>query len=213
MALLLTVVRHAETDWNREQRFQGATDVPLSAAGRGQAAAVARVLAGAPLAAVYTSHLGRARETAEAIARPHGLPVQIDARFAEKGFGAWEGLTGDEVRARFPEQYRQWRVKPEDAAWEGAEPLAAVRARAIAGLDALRAAYDGRRVCLVTHGVTKRVLILEALGLPLDRLWSFHVSYSGVSELEFRDDWTAVHRLNTLAHLDGAPEAVRGAAR
>jgi broad specificity phosphatase PhoE len=213
MALLLTLVRHAQTDWNRDQRYQGGTDTPLSDTGRGQAEAAGRLLAREPFAAVWASPLSRARDTAAAIARPHGLDVRTDPRFGEMRFGAWEGLTGDEVRARFPEAYRQWREKPAAAAWDGAEALADVRARAVAALDALRAEYDGRRVCLVTHGITKRVLILEALGLPLDRLWSFHVSYSGISDLEFREDWAAVHRLNTLAHLDGAPDAVRGLAR
>ena len=213
MALFLTLVRHAETDWNREQRYQGGSDTALSETGRAQAEAAGRLLAREPLAAVWASPLRRARETAEAIARPHGLPVETHPGFREMGFGVWEGLTGDEVRARFPEAYRGWREDPGQATWPGAEPLVEVRARAVAALAELRARYDGRRVCLVAHGITKRVLILEALGLPLDRLWSFHVSYSGISELEFRDDWTAVHRMNTLVHLDGAPDAVRGIAR
>ncbi len=213
MVLWLTLVRHAETDWNREQRYQGGTDTELSQAGRAQAQAAGRLLSTETFAAVWASPLRRARETAEAIARPHGLPVQTHAGFSEMRFGAWEGLTGDEVRARFADDYRRWREDPATAKWPGAEPLVDVRARALLGLEALRAAYDGRRVCLVAHGITKRILILEALGLPLDRLWTFHVSYSGISDLEFRDDWTAVHRMNTLVHLDGAPDAVRGSAR
>jgi broad specificity phosphatase PhoE len=213
MALFLTLVRHAETVWNREQRYQGGTDTALSETGRAQAEAAGRLLGKETFAAVWASPLRRAQETAEAIARPHGLPVQTHPGFSEMRFGAWEGLTGDEVRARFAEAYRRWREDPANAVWPGAERLADVRARVLAGLGELRARYDGRRVCLVAHGITKRILILEALGLPLDRLWSFHVSYSGVSDLEFRDDWTAVHRMNTLVHLDGAPDSVRGIAR
>ena len=202
MALWLTLVRHAETDWNREQRFQGGTDTELSAAGRAQAEAAARLLAREPLAAVWSSPLRRARETADAIARPHGFKVQTHPGLREMGFGAWEGLTGDEVRARFAEAHRCWREDPARAAWSGGEPLGEVRARALGALAELRAQYDGRRVCVVAHGVTNRVLILEALGLPLDRLWTFQMSHTGISDLEFRDDWTAVHRLNTLVHLE-----------
>jgi alpha-ribazole phosphatase len=80
-----------------------------------------------------------------------------------------------------------------------------VRDRALAGLAALRAAHQGQTICLVSHGITGRLLILEALGLGLDRLWSFQLSSTGISELEFRDDWTTLHRMNSLIHLaDGA---------
>jgi broad specificity phosphatase PhoE len=84
------------------------------------------------------------------------------------------------------------------------EPLPAVRARARAGLAALREAHAGQTVCVVSHGITCRVLILEALGLGLDRLWSIQLSSTGISELEFRDDWTTLHRMNSLVHLTGA---------
>lgn len=200
----ILLLRHAETEWNRERRFQGWRDSPLSAAGREQAEAAARLLAAAPLGAVWTSPLGRARETAAIIAAPHGLPLREAEAFKEMGFGGWEGLTRDEVQARFPESLEAWAEVPHEAAWPGAEPLAAVRARALAGLAALQQAHAGQTVCLVSHGITCRVLILEALGLGLDRLWSLQLSATGISELEFRDDWTTLHRMNSLVHLADA---------
>src|SRR6266511_3262920 len=77
-------------------------------------------------------------------------------------------------------------------------------ARELKGLMRLRVAHDDETVCLVTHGIPVRILILEALGLGLDRIWSMHAAPTGISELEFRDDWTALHRMNTLVHLDTA---------
>ena len=201
----MLLVRHAETDWNRERRFQGGRDVPLSATGREQAESAARLLAATPLDAVWSSPLARARDTAAIIAAPHRLAVQEAAAFREMGFGEWEGLTRDEVRERFADAHRAWVETPQEATWTGAENLGAVRSRALAGLVALRAAHQGQTICLVTHGITGRLLILEALGLGLDRLWSFQLSSTGISELEFRDDWTALHRMNSLIHLaDGA---------
>jgi phosphoserine phosphatase len=201
----MLLLRHAETDWNRERRFQGWRDVPLSATGREQAESAARLLATTRLDAVWSSSLARARDTAAIIAAPHGLPVQETDAFREMGFGEWEGLTRDEVRARFPDAHRTWAEAPHEAAWAGAETLATVRERALAGLAALRAAHQGQTICLVSHGITGRLLILEALGLGLDRLWSFQLSSTGISELEFRDDWTTLHRMNSLIHLaDGA---------
>lgn len=199
------LLRHAETEWNRERRFQGWRDVPLSAIGREQAESAARLLAATRIDAVWSSPLARARDTAAIIAAPHRLAVQESEAFREMGFGDWEGLTRDEVRERFPDSHRAWAETPHEATWPGAETLAAVRARALAGLEALRAAHTGQTICLVSHGITGRLLILEALGLGPDRLWSFQLSSTGISELEFRDDWTTLHRMNSLIHLaDGA---------
>ncbi|MEX2220480.1 MAG: histidine phosphatase family protein [Candidatus Rokuibacteriota bacterium] len=197
----MLLLRHAETDWNRERRFQGWRDSPLSVTGREQAASAARLLAGSPVAAVWSSPLGRARETAAIIAAPHKLAVREADAFQEMGFGDWEGLTRDEVQARFPGELLAWAETPREAAWSGAEGLHAVRVRALAGLEELRRAHRGETICLVSHGITSRVLILEALGLGLDRLWSIQLSSTGISELEFRDDWTTLHRMNSLIHL------------
>jgi broad specificity phosphatase PhoE len=205
MSLRILLLRHGETDWNRERRYQGWTDIGLSEAGRAQAEAAGRLLAEQPLAAVWSSPLRRAHDTALAIAAPLGLPVQLSDRFREMRFGHWEGLTAADVSERFPDEYRAWHETPHLASWAGAESLAELRGRALAGLAELRAQHRGETVALVAHGVTCRVLILEALGLGLDRLWSFQVSPTGISELEFRDDWTALHRMNTLLHLESAP--------
>jgi phosphoserine phosphatase len=205
MALRLFLVRHAETDWNRDRRYQGWTDSSLSEVGRVQAEAVARALATPALAAIYSSPLTRARDTAEAIARPHKLTVQVAEAFKEMGFGQWEGLRLADARDRDQALYQSWLDTPHLVTPPGAEALGDVKARVLAGLETLRSAHDGGSICLVTHAIVARVLILEALGLPLSRIWSIQVSPTGISELEFRPDWTALHRMNTLVHLDAAP--------
>lgn len=207
MSLKLVLVRHAETDWNRQRRYQGWQDTSLSEAGRQQAEAAGRLLAAEPLAAVWSSPLRRSRDTAAAIATPRGLTVQVEEAFREMRFGQWEGLTADDASALFPALYREWLESPHLVELPGAETLAQVKARALEGLEGLRHAYEGQTVCLVTHGITSRILILEALGLGLDRIWSLQVSFTGISELEFRDDWAAVHYMNTLVHLERLPVA------
>jgi broad specificity phosphatase PhoE len=209
MALRLFLIRHAQTVWNRDRRYQGWQDSPLSEIGRSQAEAVGRALAKEPLKAVYASTLGRARDTAEAIAAHHGLPVRAEDAFREMAFGEWEGLAFDDCKAKDPDRYRLWADEPHRFCPPGGgETLDDVRRRVLAGLERLRAEHDDQSVCLVAHGISARIIILEALGLPLERIWSIHLASTGISELEFRADWTALHRMNTLVHLDAVP-AVR----
>ena len=203
MSLRLIVLRHGSTRWNRERRYQGCVDTPLSEEGRAQVDAVARLLAGRELAAVYASPLGRARETAAAIADHHRLPVLMAPAFREICLGLWEGLTIAEVQARFPELFASWRDRPHTVAIPDGERLAHVRERVLEGLDQLLTAHPGKTVCLVSHGVAIRLLILDALGLTPERLWSISVRPAALSELEYSDGWATVHRLNVVSHLDG----------
>lgn len=206
MALRLFLIRHAQTVWNRDRRYQGWQDSPLSEIGRSQAEAVGRALAKEPLKAVYASTLGRARETAGAIAAHHGLPVRAEDDFREMAFGEWEGLAFDDCKAKDPDRYRLWADEPHRFCPPGGgETLDDVRRRVLAGLERMRAEHDDQSVCLVAHGISARIIILEALGLPLERIWSIHLASTGISELEFRADWTALHRMNTLVHLDAVP--------
>jgi probable phosphoglycerate mutase len=202
MELRLLAIRHGETAWSRERRFAGSQDISLSAAGRHQCEAVARALASLPVAIVYASPLARARESAEPIAAAQGVTVSIESAFREMAFGDWEGLTRDEVARRFPEDYALWRTAPERFARPGSEPLAAVAERVAGGLAELRATHVQETVVLVSHAIVTRLLVLSALGLGADRLWSVDASPAGISEIEYRDDWVTVHRVNTLAHLE-----------
>jgi len=200
----LYAIRHGETAWSAERRFAGARDVPLADAGLRQCEAVAQALAGQAVAAVYASPLERARTSAEIVAKPHRLAVQVEPAFREMAFGAWEGLTREEAAARFPDAYDVWRSAPHRLVLEGGERLDEVAARVTAGLAALMDACAGRSVILVSHAIVTRLLVLEALGLGLERLWTVDASPAGITEIEFEPGWATVHRMNTLTHLEGA---------
>src|SRR6266850_581135 len=182
----LFAVRHGATDYSRERRFAGSRDVPLTTDGRLQAGAVAQALAGAGVAAVYTSPLERARVCADLIAKPHRLEARVDPDVREMAFGAWEGITRDEMAVRFPRE-------------------AAARVRG--ALDRLIAAHAGETAVLVAHAIVVRLIVLAALGLGPERLWVVDAWPGGITEIEYLGDWATVHRMNTLAHLDGLPEA------
>jgi broad specificity phosphatase PhoE len=203
MGLHLFVLRHGETLSSRERRFTGSREIPLTPEGLRQCEAAGRVLDQAGVNAVCASPQHRALMSAEIIARPRLLKIHTDPRFREMAFGAWEGLTVDEAAARDPDLWQAWRTAPAGFAAPGGEPLTAVAARVAEGLQALRASHDGERIVLVTHAIVTRLIVLAALGLGPDRLWSVDASPAGLSELEYRDDWVTVHRVNTRAHLDG----------
>ena len=194
-------MRHGETSWTLERRFTGGRDIPLSPGGQVQAEAMAAALAGQAIAAVYTSPLERTRITAEIVAKPHRLPIQVAPELREMGFGAWEGLTRDELAARDPEAWATWRTAPHTLVAHGGERLADVAARVKARTDALRAAHDGDTVVVVTHAIPIRLIVLEALGLGPERLWTVDASPAGITEVELGAEWSTVHRMNTLAHL------------
>ncbi len=197
----LVLVRHGETIWNEEQRLQGATDVPLSERGRAQAARLAGRLAAEPFVAIYSSDLLRASETAAILAAAHDLPVQHDPRLREQSKGIWEGLTWEEVEARYPDTIERWQAD-RDAPPQGAEGVTTVADRVKNALDAIRTAHtDGDSVLLVSHGMALRTLICVALGLDPLFGWHLRLDNTALSELCFDAEGAVLVRLNDTCHL------------
>ena len=146
----ILLARHGETDWNRQGRFQGHADPPLNATGHAQAAELAAELKDVELAAVYSSPLRRALETAQLVAAEHGLePVAVDA-LREVDVGSWQGLTRPEIETRYPEQFARW--LDYDQGWEDGESYEEMGRRAVAALLEFAAAHEDERVLAVTHG-------------------------------------------------------------
>lgn len=167
--LRLFLVRHGETASNREMRYQGSQDEPLTEAGMRQAEGMAADLADLPLAAVYASPLRRATQTAERIATALAVPLLSEPRLREQGFGEWEGLSRSEVLGRGEAARREllrWEQDP-DAAPPGGESLTAVARRVQELLGDLNAAHPGAWVALVSHVGPIKALLCAALGSPL----------------------------------------------
>jgi probable phosphoglycerate mutase len=161
----ILLVRHGETDWNRDRRWQGHADPPLNETGRRQSEQLAEALLADPPAAVYSSDLRRARETAEIVARRLELPVRIDPRLREVDVGEWSGLTLAEIERLYPEGVR--RREAGGTGWERGETYEAMGERVLGALHEIAAAHDGGRVLVVTHGGPMGRVWL-ACGLSLD---------------------------------------------
>jgi broad specificity phosphatase PhoE len=160
----LILARHGETDWNRENRFQGHADPPLNALGRRQSAELAETLAGEALARVFTSPLRRASETAEIVARRLALEVEPLEPLREIDVGAWSGLTRDEVAARFPDAYARW-LERAPHGFEDGETYDQLAARVLPAIRRLAERHPSETLLVVTHGGPSRVIQAHAAGI------------------------------------------------
>lgn len=160
----LILARHGETDWNRENRFQGHADPPLNALGRRQSAELAEALAGETIARVYTSPLRRASETAEIVAERLGLEVEPLEPLREIDVGAWSGLTRGEVATRFPDEYARW-LDRAPSGFENGETYDELAARVVPAIHELAERHPAETLLVVTHGGPSRVLQARAAGI------------------------------------------------
>lgn len=165
------LVRHGQTDWNAARLYQGQADIPLNNTGIAQAHSLALQVAGQTFAALYASDLKRAVLTAEILAQPLGLKINIDVRLREICQGAWEGLSFDEVQEKYAEDFRHGFEDPTYSRAPGGESVAEVAARmAVAANDIARLHPEGR-VLIVSHGLAVATLYCQANGIALNEVY------------------------------------------
>jgi broad specificity phosphatase PhoE len=161
---LILLARHGETDWNRDRRWQGHADRPLSPLGKEQARALAARLRPFPLDAVYSSDLRRARATAEAVAGAQSLRVTELRELREIDTGSWTGLTRPEAQVRDPQAYARW-LELGQPDWEGGETYDDLSARVVPAVLGIGEAHPGGRVLVVGHAGVIRAVHAHVLGL------------------------------------------------
>ena len=190
------LIRHGEVEHAAEGRFFGHTDVALSATGLRQVEALARQLALEPIEAVYASDLTRARQSAAPLAGSRGLDPVVVPALREMAMGRWEGLTFPEIREREPDALARWLANLTTFPFPGGENLEDLRARVMPAFREILARHAGRRVAVVAHGGPNRVILAEALGLPLGHLLRLAQDYACWSVVEYRADAAILHTLN-----------------
>lgn len=176
MLKTLIIWRHGQTDYNLGRRVQGQIDIPLNERGRAQAESAASVLAGLPISRIVASPLGRARETAETVARRLGMAVELDERLKERNFGSWEGLTAEEIQAGWPEDFTSWRdwgdPNPERT---GVELRREVGERvAESWREHAGRIVDGETMLLVSHGSACTQGVTAMLGIDPSDWFGIH---------------------------------------
>jgi len=195
------LLRHGQTPMSVQKRYAGRSDAPLTDTGVAQAAAAAKRLAPAGIAAIVASPLKRTVQTAEQVAAVTGLPVVTEDGFRETDFGAWEGLTFAEVRERWPSEMTAWLADPEVAP-PGGESFAEVSERVTAALHRVRAGRTGQRILVVSHVTPIKTLVAAALLAPPAALYRMHLDVAALCEIDWYADGPAVLRsFNDTAHL------------
>jgi broad specificity phosphatase PhoE len=190
------LVRHLDPDESVRGRAYGALDAPLAPAARRRAELLARQLEVLPLAAVYSSPLRRARDTAAPIAARHGLvPVTHDG-LREIEFGELEGRLYEEIEVGWPELFRSWMEEPTRTRFPGGESFADLRARVLAASDEIRGRHTGATIAVVAHGGVTRTVLAAALTMPDEALFRLDQCYGGVSVVDWFGDVPLVRLVN-----------------
>ncbi len=197
----IILVRHGHVEGISPERFRGRLDLTLTAEGRRQAEATARHIAATwRPAAVYASPLSRCRDTAEAIASLLGLSSSPVQGLMDIDYGQWQGLTPDEVGARWPAELGTWYRAPDWAAIPGGETLPNVLVRAVLALREVTARHPSNTVVLVAHDSVNRVILLHALGLPLSGYWRLGQRPCAINEIDVSGNGCVVLSMNETCH-------------
>lgn len=197
------LVRHGQTEWNRDERFRGQIDVPLNETGLWQAEQAATAIKRRySVSAIYSSPLSRATRTAEAIGHAVGVPVQRLKGVTEFNYGEWEGKTPEEVAAVYPDLYRLWLTQPHLAQIPGGESVTQFRMRIAAAVEGIFADPPEGDVVLVAHRMVGRALACHLLDAGDTCVPRLELSTGSISLFEKTGDGWVTMLLNETCHLE-----------
>ena len=180
----IVLLRHGATDWNLQGRCQGSSDRRLTEVGLHQAEQIATQLGNETIHAIYSSSLERARQTAALVSRPHNLPVMIEDDVRELDHGELEGLTFNEIKAKFSEFLTIWRTAPAELQIPGGERLADVAERAWRALSRIAQRHKtDQTVVVVSHNFPILGVVCRVTGTDLNNYRSFHLDPCGVTRI------------------------------
>jgi probable phosphoglycerate mutase len=206
----VVAVRHGETAWNAQTRIQGHLDIALNERGQWQAQRVARALRDEPVAAIYTSDLARARDTAAPLAALTGLPLQADIGLRERAFGHFEGKTYAQIETDHPEEARRWRERDVHFTPGGGESLTVFYERTVATLKRLAAAHPGEQIAVFAHGGVMDMLYRAAANIPLAAPRTWQLANTAINRALYTGRGFSLVGWGDVQHLDAAALDERG---
>lgn len=200
--LRIILVRHGETTWNVEGRYQGQEDTPLSERGMAQAARLAEGLADVTIDRAISSPLKRSFITAETVCGRHGIAVSADERLSEINHGSWEGQLATEIQAAYPDDFARWHTAPHLVQMpDGGENLEDVRRRVRDAFDDYVSKYDGETLLVAAHDAVNKAIICDIMGLDMSHFWQIKQDNTCINVLEHDGDSWRIVLLNSTAHM------------
>lgn len=199
----IILIRHGETQWNIEGRYQGQEDTHLSERGLKQGHLVAEGLKDTPIDVAISSPLERSYMTCKFCADLHQLPVLKDERLLEINHGEWEGCLAGEIEAEYPMEFSQWHKQPQLVTMPGpgGESLEDVRRRVRDAFNEYAAIYPGKTVLVAAHDAVNKAIICDIMGLDMSHFWQIKQDNTCINVLEYDNGQWRVVLLNSTAHM------------
>ena len=202
----ILLIRHGETAWNAVRRLQGHTDIPLNEEGERQALALARALAPEKLDAIVSSDLGRAVQTAKAVAAHHPhVPLHADTALRERGYGVFEGLLYTEIAEHYPIEFAEWQARDVDSVMPAGERVAEsfrqFYQRCQDGIARWAGRYPQQSILIVAHGGVLECAYRAARGLSIDGPRDFQVKNASINRFHFEKGALSLEQWGEAAHL------------
>lgn len=198
----IILVRHGETTWNVEGRYQGQEDTPLSERGLKQGHLLAEGLRHIPIDLCIASPLQRAFQTCQFCAELHNLLVKTDERLMEINHGTWEGMLAKDIQTQDPETYHQWHTTPHLVRMpKGGETLEDVRKRVRQAFDDYVATYPNQTILVAAHDAVNKAIICDLLGIGMEHFWQVKQDNTCINVLEYSEGTWRVVLLNSTNHM------------
>lgn len=199
----ILLIRHGETDWNREKRLQGYIDIGLNSIGIEQANLLAKVLANESIHAAYASDLSRAFDTAKTIANHHQLEVQQDALLRERCYGEIQGKTYKEIEQTHPENYQAWVTRDANFQPKDGESLQQFYDRVVLGVKQIAKRHLGQTILIVAHGGVLDCIYRDAAKIDLSEKRKIELLNTSLNRLEFDGENFEIISWGDTSHLQG----------
>ncbi len=203
MTTTILLVRHGQTEWNRIERFRGRYDVELNTTGLEQASRAAKRIANNwKPEIVYSSPLSRARTTADSIALKCSVLVETNVGLIDINYGKWQGLSPVEAKEKWSDQINNWYEHPEKCEIPEGESLKSVQDRSMGVIYSITRKHQGQTIVVVSHTVVNRIILLNILGLGLERFWCLRQEPCAINVIEIEDHDFILCSLNDTCHLE-----------
>ena len=204
----IILVRHGETDWNKQGRFQGQIDIPLNQNGKEQATAASQFLKNIPIQRAFSSSLSRPKETAQIILKEHqGIQILIKNNLIEIGHGLWEGKLESEIKSSWPDLLQQWKTSPEKVQMPEGENIQEVSKRSIIAWEEICNELKNNETALVVaHDAVNKTILCHLLGLTPSEIWMIKQGNGGITVIDLAEEENqqdVISCLNITSHLGG----------